>query len=209
MSLAPALPPSAARAPRRFGRVVLALVAVALLGACVPGPAIRSTTLYPIAASPLPGDERQALARRAFAYDQLLMQGNPPALRQFHPPRMADALAADNERALARMIQASDQAFGDTVPGVLVVGRMRVDRAGIGTTDDGTPFALIPTLTLIAFGRPGGSGASTVVQGVTLAFHQDGQWYFLRLTSAQTNEALRRAYPQFRGVPLPYPAGDA
>ncbi|MDO5630744.1 MAG: hypothetical protein Q4G22_02790 [Paracoccus sp. (in: a-proteobacteria)] len=193
--------------PRRFGRMALVLAATALLGACVPGPTVRSTTLYPVAASSLSQDERQALTRRAFAYDQLLMQGNLPALRDFHPPRMADALAADNDRTIAQMIRVSDEAFGDTAPGVLVVGRMLVDRAGIGTTDDGRPFALIPTRTLIAFGRTGGTGAATVVQGVTLAFPEAGQWYFLRLTDARSVTALRRAYPQFRGIPLPEGAG--
>ncbi|MDO5706592.1 MAG: hypothetical protein Q4G49_16200 [Paracoccus sp. (in: a-proteobacteria)] len=222
MNAAPAPQPSAPPPPRtmrdrrgatshRHTRLARALLIVGLalsLTGCAPQPASRMVALIPIAQSGLDSPARQSLHDRAFAYDLSLMRGDLTALQDYDPPRMARDLARENSQTMDLMQRAGRAAFADGSSGLMIVGRLFVDRSRIGIANDGSPFALIPTRTLIAFGRVGGTGAATEVRGLMLAFPDGGQWYFLRLNNAQTERALTRAYPQFRGVPLPRPAGD-
>ncbi|MDO5704607.1 MAG: hypothetical protein Q4G49_05955 [Paracoccus sp. (in: a-proteobacteria)] len=198
---------TAPRPRRRFARVLLAAGLALTLGACAPS-APRAVALIPLEHSTLDQPRRQSLLQRAHAYDRLLRRGELAALRAFDPPRLAQALAAQSDQAIEMMRQADADVFGEGATGVLVLGRLTTDQTRIGLARDGSPFALIPTRTLIAFGRIGGEGAATEVRGVMLAFPDNGHWYFLRLNNAPTEAMLTRAYPQFRHIPLPRPAGD-
>lgn len=193
---------------RRLPRAVIGAALAGLLAGCAPDPGPRMVRLVPVAQSPLDQTARQSLAERAASHDLALMRGDSTALLGFNPPRMAETLAAQSGQTAEMMRRAGSSAFAGDDTGLLVVGRLFVTQSRIGAAADGSPFALIPTRTLIAFGRIGGTGAATEVRGVMLAFQDQGQWYFLRLNNARTQAMLTRAYPQFRGVPLPRPAGD-
>lgn len=63
---------------------------------------------------------------------------------------------------------------------------------------DGTPFALIPTHTVMDAGN-----GKISVNSHTLALIDDGTWYLLRVSEAQQIEILRKVYPEFAGVAFP------
>lgn len=63
---------------------------------------------------------------------------------------------------------------------------------------DGTPFALIPTVTVMDAGN-----GRIAVNSHTLALIDGGTWYLLRVSEVQQIEILRKVYPEFAGVVFP------
>ncbi|MDZ7928213.1 MAG: hypothetical protein U5L46_14685 [Agrobacterium sp.] len=72
-------------------------------------------------------------------------------------------------------------------------GAIRVEQ-----TPDGTPYALVPTKTVMETG-----GQTIEARSHTLALIDGAQWYLLRVSDQQQVTILRKVYPSFAAVQFP------
>lgn len=75
---------------------------------------------------------------------------------------------------------------------------MDMTKATYAATSDGTPYALVPTRTVIKVG-------DTRMQSVTasLALFDEGAWRLIRVDEQQQIDILRQVYPGFKDIDLP------
>lgn len=75
---------------------------------------------------------------------------------------------------------------------------MDLEKAEYRETPDGTPYALLPTVT-----RMDANGTKMEASSSTLALMDEGKWYLLRIDSANQLSMLRAVYPAFAAVEVP------
>lgn len=75
---------------------------------------------------------------------------------------------------------------------------MDLEKAEYRETPDGTPYALLPTVT-----RMDASGTKMEASSSTLALMDEGKWYLLRIDSPNQLSILRAVYPAFAAVEVP------
>lgn len=68
----------------------------------------------------------------------------------------------------------------------------------LAQTPDGTPYALVPTKTVMETG-----GQTIEAKSHTLALMDGADWYLLRLSDQQQVTILRKVYPSFAEVEFP------
>ncbi|WBU52223.1 hypothetical protein [Paracoccus sp. SCSIO 75233] len=180
-------------------RVSVAAIAVAAtlaLGACatMTTPASESYTTTTL----LTEDAKQSLEARVNAFDRDLTQGNMASVVEYLPPKMIDMLA-EEVGAPPEFLKA---AVGSMIEGMTqeidIVGYSDISQALVGTTSTGMPYALIPGAARFTAG-----GETFTDQSTTLALMDEGEWYLVGLSDAETVEDVREAYPEFRTVTLP------
>jgi hypothetical protein len=115
------------------------------------------------------------------------------------PPRVlshiAEQAGLERDKLRTLVIGMTRQAL-DTVK--LVSFGMDTSKLEEKQLADGTPFALIPTITVMDAGN-----GNISVNSHTLALMDGGAWYLLRVSEVQQIEILRKVYPEFAGVVFP------
>ncbi|MDF3605665.1 hypothetical protein PE067_05590 [Paracoccus sp. DMF-8] len=80
---------------------------------------------------------------------------------------------------------------------------MSVDAMTWHETGDGTPYALIPTHSVIAMKSESGGRQVFEQNSQTLALQDGGAWYLVRVSDPAQQQMLTDAYPSFAGVSFP------
>lgn len=80
---------------------------------------------------------------------------------------------------------------------------MAIDEMTWHETEDGTPYALIPTHTVIAMQAETGGRQVFAQDSQTLALKDGSDWYLIRASDPAQQQMLADAYPSFAGVTLP------
>lgn len=80
---------------------------------------------------------------------------------------------------------------------------MSVDEMTWHEAADGTPYALIPTRTVIAAKAETGGTSVFEQESQTLALQDGGTWYLVRASEPAQQQMLFEAYPSMNGIELP------
>jgi hypothetical protein len=143
--------------------------------------------------------ETASLAATVDAFDAAMKSNDLTAVIGTIPPRVLEHIASgagvgvDELRGLLIkqmeevLAQATIDSFG-----------MDLAKAEHRELADGTPFALIPTETVMTI-----DGSKTAMRSHTLALLDEGAWYLVRVSDAKQLEILRRVYPEYVGVEFP------
>lgn len=83
---------------------------------------------------------------------------------------------------------------------------MDLEAATIATLPSGTPYALIPTETVMDLGANGGKMRATAS---TLGLLDGDTWYLVRTEDGQQVQMLKEIYPEFADVEFPKGAMEA
>ncbi len=144
-------------------------------------------------------DKAQIAARVAFL-DAAIAGSDFSALTEVIPPRILDHIAgrfgATVEELKAAMVEQMAAAM-ETAS--IEESTMDLAQSLYLETADGTPYALIPTRTVVAVKDQGKFEALSQ----TLAIQDDGAWYLVRVDEASQINILREVYPSFAGTEFP------
>ncbi len=117
------------------------------------------------------------------------------------PPKVIDHIAAENSIAvadlLAEMVRLTEEGMQ-----TVTITDFGMDTAATEYREaaDGTPYALIPTFTVIDLGEAGGSVRAT---SMTLGIIDEGAPQLIRTEDAATIAIIRQVYPAFAEVEFP------
>lgn len=151
------------------------------------------------AARTLSGDEVGSLKATVERFDAAMHGSDYGVVVDTIPPRVlshiAEQAGLDRDKLRTLVIGMTKQAL-ETVK--LVSFGMDTSKLEEKQLADGTPFALIPTVTVMDAGN-----GKISVNSHTLALIDGGAWYLLRVSEVQQIEILRKVYPEFAGVVFP------
>lgn len=150
------------------------------------------------AARDLTGVERGALVQAVGRFDRAMRTKNIPGIIDVVPPRVTAHIAAqagvDHRRVRAATIQQTREVMNSAV---IRAFHMDISNARYGATQNGAPYALIPTSTTLRVG-----GQDVTKSSNTLAMMDGGRWYLLDLNQPSRTAMFVQVYPEFQGVPL-------
>lgn len=174
---------------RRLGRFLFAVAA------CV---ALAVPLATGVEARDLTSVERGTLARAVAQFDRAMRTKNIAAIIDVVPPRVTQHMAARAGIDHARLRRAVIQQTREVMNANVIQGfAMDVANARYGATANGTPYALIPTTTVVSLG-----GKNVTKTSNTLAMQDGGRWYLLDLNQPSRVAIFTQVYPEFQGVPL-------
>lgn len=143
--------------------------------------------------------ERSALKDRVSHFEAALKGNDFDTVGETIPPKILESIAAGAGVSVATLRGALKTQMQMTLASVkLVEFDMDTGTARFEQTTDGTPYALIPTRTLMET-----DGQKIEAKSYTLALIDDGNWYLLRVTDQQQVAILRKVYPSFASVQFP------
>jgi hypothetical protein len=173
-------------AATRFGRALIAgLTAAALL-----------TLSAPVEARPVTDPEKAALATTIADFNTATSNNDFAAVINALPPRIMAAMADQFKLSLEDMRKAATAQSAKVMATITLVSfGMDVTHATYAETADGTPYATIPTETVIAMGE-----SKIRSSGDTLALLDEGKWYLLRVSEQSQTDLLKKVYPAFADV---------
>ena len=116
------------------------------------------------------------------------------------PPRIVAAIAKKNGVTVENL----KPAIAAVITAALAAAKVEsfsidISQAKYKELPDGSPYALIPTKTVIDAGDKGRFAESTF----SLAIIDDGKWYVIRVNDVANLIIMRSVYPEFAGVELP------
>ena len=116
------------------------------------------------------------------------------------PPKVLSAvgtkIGADAEKMRSIMAE-----FLKEMMSKVAIESFAMDRAGMELKElgTGTPYALIPTQTVVSLGEKGRFLEKTY----TLGLLDDGKWYLVRIGDISQLTILKEVYPEFTSVEFP------
>ena len=148
-----------------------------------------------------PETEKLALAVQSF--DAAMRVNDYAAITRTIPPKVMAHIATqagtDVETLRTYLIQQMTTLLSDVK---MTSFGMDLSKAEYRELGDGSPYALIPTETVVDVGAAG----KTSVKSHTLALLDGGAWYLLRVSDEPQVAILRKVYPGF--VAVTFPAGS-
>lgn len=158
---------------------------------------LAGTTVY--SAEFTPGQKDEMLARIA-AFDQAMSEGDYATVVGVVPPAVIAFIAKNAGTTVEELQTAMVEQTTAVMQSVKLRSfEMRSNEATFSETPDGTPYALIPTQSVIEV------DADTVYRASshTLAIIDEGSWYILRVEDPGQLKILREVYPSFAEVEFP------
>ncbi|HCV71742.1 MAG TPA: hypothetical protein DHE23_10230 [Agrobacterium sp.] len=115
------------------------------------------------------------------------------------PPKIFEFIANDAGVSVGQLRSALTTQMQMALAAVKIT-EFTMDTAAISVqqTPDGTPYALVPTKTVMETG-----GQTIEAKSHTLALIDGTQWYLLRVSDQQQVTILRKVYPSFATVEFP------
>jgi len=152
--------------------------------------------LLPAAAREVTDDEKAALGEAIAGFDTAMRANDMDRIMGTIPPRILDAMAAQFSLTVDDLRAAMAQQMHEAMQTVLLVSfGMSLDTTKYAELADGTPYALIPTETVMEI--PGTGKIKAVSE--TLGLIEEGTWYLLRVEASQL-PLLIQVYPGFADV---------
>ena len=115
------------------------------------------------------------------------------------PPKIFEFIASDAGVTVEQLRSALTTQMQMALAAVKIT-EFTMDKGAISVeqTPDGTPYALIPTKTVMETG-----GQTIEAKSHTLALMDGADWYLLRVSDQQQVTILRKVYPSFATVEFP------
>ncbi len=150
----------------------------------------------PVSSREMTDDEYAALEATIAEFDAAMKVNDMERVIATIPPGVLASIAESNgvdvEQLRAAVIEQSAKAMESVT---IVSFGMDLENGEFLELADGTPYALVPTETVM----DAGSG-KLKASSDTLALLDEDTWYLLRVDDAQQVEILRKVYPGFAGV---------
>ncbi len=174
-----------------------------LISRCVPFVAVTaicvSTFAGIAAARELTASERDGLKAQVAEFNEAMGALNFDVIGATIPPKVLSHIAKTAGVPEDQLKQAIGAQMKQALAAVKIDDfSMDLDKAEYRATPDGTPYALVPTVT-----RMNASGAKMEASSSTLALMDEGRWYLLRIDSPNQLAMLREVYPAFATVDVP------
>lgn len=172
-------------------RTLLALLLAAFLSA---GPAW---------ARPPRDDEKQSLLAKVEEFKSAFGANDMGHVFGMMPPRVLDYIATASGASIGDLQKQMQAAWADVLKTVTVESfRMDGDGAQYRELEDGTPFALLPTETVMSIDKDGHK-QRVAAHSQTLALLDGSQWFLVRIDEPKQLMVIRKVYPEFQNVELP------
>jgi hypothetical protein len=151
-------------------------------------------------AAELTAEQQSSLNARVESFDAAMKGNNMVEIMGVVPPKVLEAIAAKFGVTSEQLVEATQQQFDEAMKSVTLVSfSMDTEKAEIVALADGTPYALIPTETVMDLGEHGKMRATSSTLGLL-----DGEtWYLVRVEDAQQVAILKEVYPAFADVVFP------
>lgn len=160
-----------------------------LLAACV----------QPTSARDFSAAERSTLTGQIARFEAALKDDDFDTVGKTVPPKILESIASGAGVSVETLRSALKTQMQMALASVkLIEFGMDMGAARFEQTPDGTPYALIPTRTLMET-----DGQKIEAKSHTLALIDGGEWYLLRVTDQQQVTILRKVYPAFATVQFP------
>ncbi|MEL6436007.1 MAG: hypothetical protein AAFP99_04335 [Pseudomonadota bacterium] len=144
--------------------------------------------------------EKQALVAAINAFDAAMTgEDYETVIDASITPAMMKFIA-DQNGATVEQLRPAVVAQISALMGAIQVDAFSMDTSNIEykQTDDGTPYAMIDTVTEMT------SGSQKIkATGQTLGLREDGKWYLVRVSEQQQANMLKAVYPRFNNVVFP------
>lgn len=155
----------------------------------------------PVFAAEFTDEQLEGLAARIESFDAAMKASDMSQVMDVVPPKVLDKIAANFNVTTEQLIEATQQQMDQVMKDVEIVSfGMDLETAEFLETADGTPYALIPTETVIDRGEAGGKVKAS---SSTLGLFDEETWYLVRVEDAQQVAILKEVYPAFADVEFP------
>lgn len=155
----------------------------------------------PVFAQELDDAQKAALAARIESFDAAMKASDMSGVLGVVPPKMLEKIAAANSVTVEQLIAATQDQINEALKSMTIVSfGMDLEAAQYVALADGTPYALIPTETLMDLGEAGGKYRA---KSSTLGLLDGETWYLVRIEDPQQVALLKEVYPGFADVVFP------
>ncbi len=163
--------------------------------------AVVAALATPVLAAEFTAEQREGLAARIESFDAAMKASDMSQVMDVVPPKVLDKIAANLNVTTEQLIEATQQQMDQVMKDVEIVSfGMDLEAAEFLETADGTPYALIPTETVMDMGEAGGKLKAS---SSTLGLFDEETWYLVRVEDAQQVAILKEVYPAFADVEFP------
>jgi len=171
-----------------FARLAFALALIGLLAPAAP-----------VAARDLTDAEKADLTEAVTAFEAAMSEMDFEKILSVTPPRITAHIADQAGMPIDELRKMTITLMRDAM-GQVEIEEMGMDmeNATYTATPDGTPYALIPTRTVVKAGD-----MRVASETASLALYDDGAWRLIRVDEQQQIDILRSVYPSFAEVELP------
>ena len=154
----------------------------------------------PGVAQQLDDAQKAALAARIEMFDAAMKASDMTGVLGVVPPKMLEKIAAANSVTIEQLMVATQQQIDEALKSMTIVSfGMDLEAAEFLALADGTPYALIPTETVMDLGESGKYRAKSS----TLGLLDGATWYLVRVEDPQQVALLKEVYPGFADVVFP------
>ena len=151
-------------------------------------------TLAPAVAREFTDDEKADLAVAVADFNTAMTDQDWATVMAIVPPKVLEKFAADAGITKEQLLEQMSALMEQSLEQVTIDSfGMDLEQATYAETGDGTPYALIPTETVVDLGEQGKIRASSQ----TLGMYDEGEWYLVRTEDAATLAALKAIYPSY------------
>lgn len=163
--------------------------------------ALVAALAAPTFAEEFTAEQLEGLETRIESFDAAMKASDMAQVMGVVPPKVLDKIAATFNVTTEQLIEATQQQMDQVLKDVKIVSfGMDLETAEFLETGDGTPYALIPTETVMDMGEAGGKVKAT---SSTLGLLDEETWYLVRVEDAQQVAILKEVYPAFADVEFP------
>lgn len=143
--------------------------------------------------------EQDSLKTQIERFSAALNKQDFEAVSRTVPPKIFEFIASDAGITVEQLRSALTAQMQMALAAVKITEFTMDTRAiSVGQTPDGTPYALVPTKTVMETG-----GQTIEAKSHTLALIDGTDWYLLRVSDQQQVATLRKVYPAFADVEFP------
>ncbi len=144
--------------------------------------------------------EKAALAATVSQFDAAMRDNNFERIIATVPPKVMNSIAGKAGIDVLKMRSMMSEMMKTMMKDVKIEQfSMDVGKADFKELSSGTPYALIPTETVISAGEMG----KVKQKSHTLALLDDNTWYLVRVSELQQLVIVREVYPEFTNVEFP------
>ncbi|OOO22037.1 hypothetical protein [Agrobacterium pusense] len=153
----------------------------------------------PVSARDLSPAEQERLRAQIERFSAALNAQDFETVGKTVPPKIFEFIASDAGVTVEQLRSALTAQMQMALAAVKIT-EFTMDARAVSLTEtpDGTPYALIPTKTVMETG-----GQTMEAKSHTLALIDGSDWYLLRVSDQQQVTILRKVYPSFATVEFP------
>lgn len=153
----------------------------------------------PVSARDLSPAEQERLRAQIERFSAALNAQDFETVGKTVPPKIFEFIASDAGVTVEQLRSALTAQMQMALAAVKITEfTMDAQAISLAETPDGTPYALIPTKTVMETG-----GQTIEAKSHTLALIDGSDWYLLRVSDQQQVTILRKVYPSFATVEFP------